>query len=458
MEYTTDQKLALTNLEEWGNKDVEKNSDLEYTLNGSAGTGKTTIVKEFLKTLNYPSSRVVVTAPTHKAKKQIEDATGVKGTTIQKILGLRPNTNLEHFNINRPQFDRLARPTIKRYSLIIVDESSMLNSGLYNYITTSSIRHRVKVLYIGDSYQLPPVGERMSKVFTSVINKSILTTIVRQGSDNPMSKVLHLLRDDIKLNTDKGIQYLIQNKSNIVDNKGYECLLSEGGEFGGRMLKYFYNTEYQHNPNYMKFITYTNNNVVLWSEGIRKKMLGDASENLINNGEILLGYQSVMMGQDLLIENSAEYTIIDIFHTTSKFNIDGFEVVLEDDEGNEINVFIVSKEGISDFRKICMEKLDLANKKKGAYWKSFYAFKNNHLILEDVYKDPNKPKDKYNLLCKKDLYYNYGLTTHKSQGSTYDNVAINLNNLYICKEASTRARLIYVALSRTKNINLIMLK
>lgn len=460
MVFTVDQEDALINMTAWFNNVPKSNDDFEYTLNGSAGSGKTTIIKEFLKRITVNKASVGVSAPTHKAKKQIEEATGYTGTTIQKVLGLRPNTDLEYFNINRPQFSMLAKPTINSYKLLIIDESSMLNSGLYTFIKNKSIKHKVKVLYVGDSYQLPPVKERVSRVFTAVRNKSVLTTIVRQGKDNPMADILLALREDIKKNTSKGIELLLANPNSIIGEKGYQALKSEGGEFGGKMLNYFLNTEYSFNNNYMKFITWTNDNVLLWSEGIRKNVLGEKSNNLLNIDEVLLSYSSIIEknSNQLIIENSAEYKVTHLQKGTSKFGISGYNVTLLDDENNARTVFIVDKDGIDDFRLICNEKHSLAMNKRGSYWKSFYSFKHSHLLLENVYKDPDKPKARWNLLCKKDLYYNYGLTTHKSQGSTYENVAVNLNNLFLCKEESTRARLIYVALSRAKNMNLIMLK
>ena len=74
---------------------------------------------------------------------------GVKGSTIQKLLGLRPNLDLKDFDINNPQFDPLGNVYIKNYKLIIVDEASMINRSLYNFIKAESKKYNVKILYVG---------------------------------------------------------------------------------------------------------------------------------------------------------------------------------------------------------------------------------------------------------------------------------------------------------------------
>jgi len=92
---TEHQSSILNDLFRWLDSDV-----LFHTLIGNAGTGKTTILKEFVKQNKYRSD-TVITAPTHKAKKVAETVIGINGATIQSILGLRPNTDLDNFDINK---------------------------------------------------------------------------------------------------------------------------------------------------------------------------------------------------------------------------------------------------------------------------------------------------------------------------------------------------------------------
>src|SRR5690606_37511215 len=79
-------------------------------------------------------------------------------------------------------------------------ESSMINADAFDLIISKANMYNTKVLFMGDDYQLPPIGELKSKVFTHVDAISKLTTEVRQGSDNPNSELLALIREDIEYN------------------------------------------------------------------------------------------------------------------------------------------------------------------------------------------------------------------------------------------------------------------
>lgn len=465
MTHTQDQLQALDMLKQWHGQ----HEQLFATVNGAAGTGKTTITKEFIRSLGLLPSKVAVSAPTHKAKKVIQRVTGYTGTTIQKLLGLRPNTDIENFNINRPQFDPLGSDELQYYKLVLLDESSMVNKSLYGLLKKKAERYGVKVLFLGDEYQLPPVGETISKVFSDVKYKATLTTVVRQGNENPMTDVLIALREDVRLGTNNGIAMLTSMKEQVVNDKGFRCLTKTADEqfgngidtFGNEALKFYFSTEYQHSQDYFKFISYTNESVETWSKAFRDKILGDKSSVPFNEGEFLLGYNSILNKKtnDLILENSEEYVITRVEKGNSPLDIPGYYIDLEAEESGSRRVFVVDPNDIVLFKAICEEKLNAAKAYGGGYWNSFYTFKNAHLLLESIYKNPNLPKYyRNNLLCKKDLYYNYGVTAHKSQGSTYANVGINLANIYGIKDVSLRNRLLYVALSRAKDLNLILVK
>ncbi len=140
------QAVILQGLVDWSHTVGEEN--LFASLIGSAGTGKTTITKEFIKQCKFKYG-IIVSAPTHKAKKVIERATNLISYTIQKLLGLRPNTDLDNFDINFPQFDSTAETEIQYQKLLIIDEASMLNADLFDLIVKEATRYKVKVLFIG---------------------------------------------------------------------------------------------------------------------------------------------------------------------------------------------------------------------------------------------------------------------------------------------------------------------
>lgn len=102
-----------------------------------------------------------------------------------------------------------------------------------------------------------------------------------------------------------------------------------------------------------------------------------------------------------------------------------------------------------------MELIDAAKNASKAIrsskWKEYYEFKNNVLLLTNIGDVNGK------ILIGRDLDYGFSLTSHKSQGSTYDNVLVDVNDIVYDKYLQPYAnaeeinRRLYVACSRAKN-------
>jgi exodeoxyribonuclease-5 len=59
------------------------------------------------------------------------------------------------------------------------------------------------------------------------------------------------------------------------------------------------------------------------------------------------------------------------------------------------------------------------------------------------------------LIRKKSFDYGYACTVHRSQGSDYNNIFVDMKDIGLCKDDAIRRQLQYVALSRTRNNALI---
>lgn len=148
MVLTEDQEKAVESIRLFIDTPVRKEEDRFMTLIGYAGTGKTTIINKIISSLPR-GKKVVVSAPTHKAKEVIAKITGANSETIQAILGLKPNTDLENFNPNKPIFEPLGREKIKNFDYVIIDEASMLGKLIVGMIKEKAALHRVKILFVG---------------------------------------------------------------------------------------------------------------------------------------------------------------------------------------------------------------------------------------------------------------------------------------------------------------------
>lgn len=437
------QSIVLQGLIDWSHTIGKEN--LFATLKGSAGTGKTTITKEFIDKCKFKYG-IVVSAPTHKAKKVIERATNLKSFTIQKLLGLRPNTDLDDFNINFPQFDSGAESEIQYYKMLIIDESSMLNTDLFELICKEASRYNVKVLFIGDELQLPPVNEIASKAITDISIMFNLTVIVRQKDTNPLADLLIALRNDILNSTNTFEQLLIETPNNINENEeGYLSL--NPTEFQIKMREEFNSQSYRDNKDYCKYTAWTNSSIAGSNKAIRGYLT--ESQEILVKDDVLMGYKTITdMYEGTFITNSEEYIVDKVEKHINNFMIDGYNVVLKywDYEANAFiqtrTLFIVNPTDYINFMKQHNDILEKATKWKGKAWKDYYNFKNYNLLISDILDKNGK------LLVKKDIDYGYGITVHKTQGSTYENIFVNIKNIRGNKNIIERKKLIYVAMSR----------
>ena len=134
-----------------------------YILRGYAGTGKTTLVKTLVKTLPYIGMRYVLMAPTGRAAKVLSSYTGQGASTIHRRI---------YQAMTYPDGSiRIARAENKfKNALFIVDEASMIGEqkefggsslldDLLSYVFSGE---NCRLLLIGDTAQLPPVGSKES--------------------------------------------------------------------------------------------------------------------------------------------------------------------------------------------------------------------------------------------------------------------------------------------------------
>lgn len=141
--------------------------DMElFLLRGYAGTGKTTLVGALVKTLVELNQPVVLMAPTGRAAKVFASYAGQPAYTIHKrIYRQKSITDTESFSLN---------VNLSKHTLFIVDEASMIaNDGLSSSVfgTGRLLDDLIQYVYsgegcrlmlLGDTAQLPPVGEEES--------------------------------------------------------------------------------------------------------------------------------------------------------------------------------------------------------------------------------------------------------------------------------------------------------
>lgn len=468
--FTKGQLTFLEKAEKWLYTD-----ELAFTLKGYAGTGKTFVLKYFLdKIVKTPSC---VTAPTHKAVRVIEEATNRKGKTLQSLHGLRPNVNLESFSPDNIQFDSLGIVYISNYKLIVIDECSMVNTGLHQINLARAKYYNVKILYVGDPAQIPPINENISPSFL-VENQFELTEIVRQDSDNPIIHLLNCLRTDIKNDGNSFFNYIKLNPSQVnTKGEGYKSVKMQ--EFHRTAFDIFKSDDFSKNPDYAR-ITAWKNDTVLYHNNIIRNVLAHYYHNekeivydpsfkvdVIDINDLLIGYKTIVdeFNKPMLI-NSEDYVVNGITKRKSDNGYSCFSVQLSQRSQalNNMTLNIVDHKDSSFILFYEMVKSLYYNAKyakgidRGKRWKEFYEFKDRNLCLTAF---PILEGEEVKTTIPKDIDYGFALSAHKCQGSTVQNMFVNANDMLYYKNGnlvtntkyspnaiSTRNRLLYTAISR----------
>ena len=141
-------------------------------ISGGPGTGKTTIINAIVKLyieeyqLNNIDiiENIALLAPTGRASKKMSSSTNLPAQTIHRYLKWNKETNEFSVNENNKNFQKL----------IIVDETSMIDTNLFCGLL-KGIREDVKLVLVGDVYQLPSVGA--GYILNDLINSDLFSYI-----------------------------------------------------------------------------------------------------------------------------------------------------------------------------------------------------------------------------------------------------------------------------------------
>ena len=461
--FTKDQQKAYLELINFIASDYD-DKDYKRALVGPAGTGKTYLVKALIKHCKLSYSMIGLAAPTHKACRVLQESINlpsVKVNTLQSDLGLRLNFNVDKFDINHPPFDPRGRIKIGEYKLYIVDEASMINRGLCTFLEKTCKTNQCKIIYIGDDSQLAPVGEKYSSSLRGVKTYK-LYQIVRQEDDNPIRYLLDLLRYDIKHRTFKFLEYISKTKDQFDSSftKGFQVCNAK--EFSEIVYNNFNDEQITKNVDYAKIIAYTNLCVSNWNNFVRNSIIKDSNKAIVTKNDLFISYTTLVDSfNQPIIKNSEEYIVHEVVnYVHPKYELKGFMVRFQAIHGGAISspLFILDHTDrftiqkyveVSD--KLISEAKNASSTLRGEKWKTYFTFKESCLLLMNIIKRDNTP------LYSRDIDYGFALTSHKSQGSTFDTALVDVMDIVYDKygrpytDAEEINRRLYVACSRAKN-------
>lgn len=125
-------------------------NDFIFSVTGSAGTGKSTVIKEIFSSLTAEGKRVEILSPTGRAANLLRQKTGY-GQTIHKFLNYTTRDDGDSYH---PTYTR--QNPITNVDVVIIDEASMVNREVCDALL-QALPDYVKVVLVGDCNQLPPI-------------------------------------------------------------------------------------------------------------------------------------------------------------------------------------------------------------------------------------------------------------------------------------------------------------
>ena len=401
---------------------LDRNERVVMILRGSAGTGKTTLAGAIVKALVEMKQKLVLMAPTGRAAKVFAMNAGQAAFTIhRKIYRQKTMTDMASpFTLNA----NLATDT-----LFIVDEASMISNlgmGDSSFGSGCLLDDLVQFVYsgrncrlmlIGDTAQLPPVGEEESPALIADVMagygldvyEASLQEVLRQSHDSGIlfnaTRVRRMIADDEVTEMPKVV---FSGFDDIVDLRGDELIEQLSSSYGNMGL------------DDTIVVTRSNKRANIYNNGIRNMVLG--REELVSQGDMLMVVKNNYYWAETLklplpfIANGDRARVLRVRNLRELYGFHFADITLSfpDYDGLELTATTLLDSLQSESPSLTREQ-------------SEQLFQQ---VMADYQHIPLKA-DRYKAL-RQDVYFNalqvkyaYAVTCHKAQGGQWSHVYVD---------------------------------
>lgn len=422
-------------------------------LRGYAGTGKTSLVSALVRSLKQYGTEPVLLAPTGRAAKVFARYSGEKAYTIHKIIYRQKTFNGEDTRFTLDYNKR-------KNAIFIVDEASMISNEGGNSLFGSGcllddlVRYvyggtDCKLLLVGDTAQLPPVGETDSMALSpdclTAYNLRAaaveLRQVMRQGKDTGVLTNATMLRNMI-----------LQGQPSefpVIRREGFEDLRYVPG---GEIIEELESCYDDVGSDETIVITRSNKNAIIYNMGIRARIYergeriteGDrimVAKNNYHWTELAAATHSSREAAEADFIANGDIAIVEHlhnFHETGGFHFVDATLRFPDYNNMELDARLLIDTLTSESPSLTHEEsLRLYNAVLGKY----ANYSSRRTIMKKLREDPH-----YNAM---QIKYAYAVTCHKAQGGQWSRVFLDQGFTPPDMLSTNYLRWLYTAFTRT---------
>lgn len=399
----------------------DKNNEI-FILKGYAGTGKTTLISTLVNYLKEANKKYVLLAPTGRAAKVISNYSQKPAFTIHKRIYFpkKSQSGGVSFTLQQNKF---------KNTIFIVDESSMISdtsqeSKLYEngsllddlifYVDQGT---NCKLVFIGDTAQLPPVNLEVSPAlnsdtlsihFDKEIHQIELDEVMRQAEKSGILFNATALREELKSHFVDAFKFQLKSFKDIIR-------LQDGYEIEDAIYQSFEKNGSEETA----FIVRSNKRANQYNQQIRAKILNREGE--LSTGDLLM---VVKNNYFWLKDNSdagfiANGDIIEVLKINSIQELYGFKFA-------KVTIRMIDYPNQPSFETMLL--LDTITSESPSL-----TYEESNLLYQEVMKDYEEERQQYRkfLKVKNNPHFNalqvkfsYAMTCHKSQGGQWNTVFV----------------------------------
>lgn len=417
-------------------------------IKGYAGTGKTTLIGHLVQQLSRIRKKSVLMAPTGRAAKVLSAYAGKNALTIHKKIYF-PKVDSGGGSV---QFS--LKENKHTHTIFIVDESSMIGDDrqqsklfengsllhdLVHYVTNGE---KCKLIFVGDTAQLPPVNlglspaldeQELAVQFNATVYSITLEDVVRQQAESGILFNATSIRELLVGDQFEGFKFHLEGFKDVQR-------IIEGNEF----LELLNNALDEDGIDQTVLIVRSNKRANLYNKSIRERILFLESDLAVGDQLMVVKNNYFWLGADSQPGFIANGDVIRI-NRINKY-VDRYEMKFA-----EVSVQMVDYPDEPAFDTVLL--LETLNSETANL-----GYEQSQLLYQKVSLDHANEKSKYKrfLKVKNDPYFNalqvkysYAITCHKSQGGQWKNVFVEQPYL---PEGSNKDyfRWLYTALTRAK--------